>query len=149
VRTVNSRGKGDKLLPQAGRRVEALMRSAMRETDHARTVTSLAEAAQVQRQTVYDIWHGRSPKPGTVEALMAPLGLSTGSFWEAWEGREGPPEDALRALVDELRLGRREQLEMNRAIAAMLGQIARAVDLLALGGRSASGQLEDDAGAHR
>lgn len=132
--------RGSKLLPEAGRRVEALMRAAMRESDRARTVSALATLAQVQRQTVYDIWHGRPPKPGTVEALVQPLRLSPGAFWAAWEGREEPvvagdsslvsalrdQTAAIAALAEALRpLTERQLDERLVALEAVVGSLAR------------------------
>lgn len=87
-------------MPEAGRRVEAFMRAAMARSDRVRTVSALAEVAHVQRQTLYDIWKGRSPKPGTVEALTEALGETPGSFWAAWEGRDPTASANVAAAID-------------------------------------------------
>lgn len=134
--TVNGQ-RNEKRMPAAGRRVEAAIRAAMAGTRDTRTITTLCEVAHVQRATVYALFAGRPPKPGTMEALALALRVSVGSLWAAWDGADTAPQplvaavDALSAAVARLAdvLTARPDAEAQearlRAIEAELSHLAR------------------------
>jgi DNA-binding transcriptional regulator YiaG len=89
----------------------------------------LARRSNVSYDTFMN-WFGDKtvPRPHEVKKVADVLGVSYGALIAAWEGREAEPQplqDAIRELVEEMRLSRAQQDEATmallRALAAVVG----------------------------
>lgn len=69
----------------AGRRLEA----AIREARGRRPVTEIADAAQVQRQTLYKWFVGGTPRLPELQKVARVLGISLASLVAAWDDPSG------------------------------------------------------------
>lgn len=90
--------------------------------------TQLSIRAGVSYDTFMN-WFGdkTTPRPAEVKKVADALGIRYAELMAAWEGRpiDPPPlQDAIRELVEELRLGRAQQHEATLALLRAVGALA-------------------------
>jgi transcriptional regulator with XRE-family HTH domain len=91
--------------------------------------TQLAIRAGVSYDTFMN-WFGdkTTPRPAEVKKVADALGIRYAELMAAWEGRpiDPPPlQDAIRELVEELRLSRIQQHEATIALMQAVGSLGR------------------------
>jgi len=87
----------------------------------------LALRAGVHYDTLMNWYAGRTlPRPGSLRQIADTLGVSYADMQDAYDGRDPEPPtlvEAIEKLIDELRVGRREQAAATTAILHALGAI--------------------------
>lgn len=90
--------------------------------------TALSLRAGVHYDTLMNWYSGRTtPRPFELSKVAKALDVPLNDLMSAWEGRpiEPPPlQDALRELVDELRLSRAQQHEATMALLQAIAAVA-------------------------
>lgn len=89
----------------------------------------LALRSGVHLQTIQNWMYGKTtPRPSELSKVAAALGVSMADLMAVYEGREPEPkplQDAIRELIEEMRLSRAQQdeatLALLRALAAVVG----------------------------
>lgn len=92
-----------------------------------RSDQELALRSRVHLQTIQNWMYGKTtPRPSELSKVAAALGVSMADLMAVYEGREPEPQplhEAIRELVEEMRLSRAQQDEATMALLRALGAI--------------------------
>ena len=124
VRGRNTRAEGPPL--SGGQALKQAIHVARARSDMT-SDTALALRAHVSYDTLMN-WYGNKtvPRPHEVKKVADALGVPYSELIAAWEGRALEPkplQDAIRELVEEMRLSRIQQEEATLAILRALGAV--------------------------